>query len=221
MQQVTRAGLLLCLLLLTPAAQAALTDAVIRDAYHSSYRYEKAQSYADAIKALAPVAEAYPQGYTVNLRLGWLHYLQGSQATARAYYEASMKVAPNSIEAKLGYLLPLLAQERYEEAESVARQIVRIDPANYYANLRLAYALRMQKKNEAAADIVNRQLVYYPTDVSLLLELGLLKVAQELPAEALRVFQDVLTLDPENVVAKAQIARLAPPSPTPSSPVKP
>ena len=85
---------------------AAPTDAEIREAYHKSYRYEKAQNYTDAIKALAPVVTAYPAGYTVNLRLGWLNYLTGGYATARKHYEAAIKTAPDSIEAKLGHTLP-------------------------------------------------------------------------------------------------------------------
>lgn len=187
---------------------AAPTDAEIRDAYHKSYRYEKAQNYADAIKALAPVAAAYPQGYTVNLRLGWLYYLSGSYATSRTCYQAAIKTAPDSLEAKLGHLLPLLAQERYEEAEAAAKLVLRIDPVNYTANLRLAFAQRMQKKNDAAEQVLNGMLVLYPTDLSLLTEFALIKLAKDQKADAKRVFNDVLTLDPENVIAKAQLSKL-------------
>ena len=187
---------------------AAPTDTEIRDAYHKSYRYEKAQNYADAIKALAPVATAYPQGYTVNLRLGWLYYLSGSYATSRTCYQAAIKTAPDSLEAKLGHLLPLLAQERYEDAEAAAKLVLRIDPVNYTANLRLAFALRMQKKNDAAEQVLNGMLVLYPTDLSLLTEFALIKLAEDQKADAKRVFNDVLTLDPENVIAKAQLSKL-------------
>ena len=190
------------------AHAAALTETEIRDAYHKSYRYEKAQNYADAIKALAPVATAYPQGYTVNLRLGWLYYLSGSYATARTCYQTAIKTAPDSIEAKLGHLLPLLAQERYDDAETSAKQVLRIDPVNYLANLRLAFALRMQKKFDAAEQVLNGMLVLYPTDISLLTEFALIKLAKDQKADAKRVFNDVLTLDPENVTAKAQLSKL-------------
>ena len=187
---------------------AALTEIEIRDAYHKSYRYERSQSYADAIKALSPVVTAFPQGYTVNLRLGWLNYLIGSYATARTHYEAAIKTAPDSLEAKLGHTLPLMAQERYDEAEIAAKQVLRIDPSNYLANLRLAFAYRMLKKIDAAEDLLNRMLVLYPTDISLLTEYALIKVAGNQGVDAKRVFNDILTLDPENVVAKAQLSKL-------------
>jgi tetratricopeptide (TPR) repeat protein len=190
------------------AHAAAPTDAEIREAYHKSYRYEKAQNYTDAIKALSPVVTAYPAGYTVNLRLGWLNYLTGGYATARKHYEAAIKTAPDSIEAKLGHTLPLLAQEKWEEAEAVAKQVLRVDPSNYLANLRLAYALRLQKKLDAAEQLLGAMLVLYPTDVSLLTEFALIKLAKDNKADAKRLFNDVIVLDPENITAKAQLSKL-------------
>ncbi len=188
-----------------PNGAQSMNDTEIRDAYYKSYSYEKTQNYDDAIKAIMPVVSAYPQGYTVNLRLGWLYYLAGNYANSKTYYQAAIKIAPASIEAKLGYTLPLLAQERYEEAEAVTKEIIRIDASNYYANLRLAFALRMQKKLDAAEEVLNRALPLYPTDVKYLTELGLVKVAQDQCTAARRIFTDVLTLDPENVVAKEQL----------------
>jgi tetratricopeptide (TPR) repeat protein len=181
---------------------AGLGDDAIRDCYYQSYRYEKAQNFEDAIKAMAPVLAEYPQGYTVNLRLGWLHYLNGQHANAKAHYQTAMKVAPESIEARLGYTLPLLAQERYEDVESVTRQILRVDASNYYANLRLAFALRLEKKLEPAEEILERMSVLYPTDVKFLVERGLVKAAKNQTDAARRIFADVLTLDPENPVAR-------------------
>jgi tetratricopeptide (TPR) repeat protein len=188
-----------------PNGAVSIPEEEIRDAYHKSYRYEKAQNYEDAIKAITPVIVAYPQGYTVNLRFGWLYYLSGNYANSKVYYQAAIKSAPASIEAKLGYTLPLLAQERYDETETITRQVLRIDASNYYASLRLAFSLRMQKKYDAAEEVLNRILPLYPTDVKFLAELGLVKVAQEQREAARRIFADVLTLDPENVVAKEQL----------------
>ena len=169
---------------------------------------EDLQNYTDAIKVLAPIVTAYPAGYTVNLRLGWLNYLTGGYATARKHYEAAIKTAPDSIEAKLGHTLPLLAQEKWEEAEAVAKQVLRVDPSNYLANLRLAYALRLQKKLDAAEQLLGAMLVLYPTDVSLLTEFALIKLAKDNKADAKRLFNDVIVLDPENVTAKAQLSKL-------------
>ncbi len=194
------------------SAPTGLSDEQIRQAYLNSYRYEKSQNYADSIKAISAVVTAYPQGYTVNLRLGWLYYLNGDYANSRQHYLVTIKVAPNSIEAKLGYTLPLMAQERHESTESVCRQILMVDSSNFLANLRLAYSLRMQKKFEVVEEVVVRMLGVYPTNVSLLTELGLTRVAQGRPVEAKSIFKDILILDPENVTAKVQMTVLEKPA---------
>jgi len=184
------------------SGSSSLTSAEIRACYHRSYRYEKSQNYSDAVKALAVVHDQYPAAYTPNLRLAWLHYLKGNYANAEEYYLAATKAAPEAIEPKLGCLLPLLAQERYEAVEKLARQVIREDKGNYYANLRLAVALRSQDKTSQAEKTVNRMLRAYPTDVPFLAELALLKVAQDDLDAASQIFFDVLILDPENVTAK-------------------
>jgi hypothetical protein len=52
---------------------------------------------------------------------------------------------------------------------------------------------------------LNRFLPLYPTDVKFLTELGLVKSAKNQREAARRIFVDVLTLDPENVLAKEQL----------------
>lgn len=179
-----------------------MTNEEIQDAYYKSYNYEKMENYVDAIKALLPVYKAYPEGYTANLRLGWLYYLNKNYANSLEQYENAIKISPYSIEAKLGHLLPLLAQDRYSQVEKEAFQILNIDYYNYYANLRLVFALRMQKKYDNAESIVLKMLAIYPIDVSFLTEYALLKHFQEDIPAAVRVFNDILILDPENVTAK-------------------
>lgn len=193
------------LILLITVHLFALTDAEISEAYHKSYNYEKIQNYGDAIKALLPVFQEYPQTYTVNLRLGWLYYLNGNFANALDHYDRAIKIAPYSLEAKLGRLLPLLAQEKYKDVEKEAFRILNVDYYNYYGNLRLCYALRMQQKFDVAEKIALKMLTVYPIDVSFLSEYALTKVGQGDMAEARRVFASILVLDPENVTAKTYL----------------
>jgi tetratricopeptide (TPR) repeat protein len=181
-------------------------DAVL-DAFATSYKYEKAQNYPDAIKAIVILKD---QDYLVNLRLGWLYYLSGNYANSRQRYQMAIAAAPKAIEPRLGHMLPLLAQARYAEVETVARQVLTMDAGNYYASLRLAIALRMQGKLPQAEEVNKAMLGLYPTDVKFLTELGLVYVGQKNHASARLVFRRILTLDPENVVAKRHFA--APPA---------
>lgn len=183
----------------------ALTDQEIRDAYYKSYNYEKMANYTDAIKAILTVYNEYPEGYTVNLRLGWLYYLNQNYANSLERYEKAIKISPYSIEAKLGHLLPLLAQERYGDVEKEAFQILNVDYYNYYGNMRLVFALRMQQKLDMAEKIALKMLAIYPIDISFLTEYALIKFTQEEKDTAFRVFYDILILDPENVTAKSYL----------------
>lgn len=179
----------------------------IAGAYHRSFEYERTEAYQDAIRALTPVYEAYPNGYTVNLRMGWLFYLNGNYNNAAAHYEVARSAAPFAIEPKLGQLLPLLAQGRWDEAEAVAYQVVSVDHYNYYGNIRLILALRMQEKFEPAYQIALKMAGVYPTDLTFLEELALLNDARGNKDEAVRLFTDLLILDPENETARRYLGR--------------
>jgi len=186
------------------ASEAFSEDAVL-DAFAKSCKYEKAQNYEDAIKAIVILNE---HDYLVNLRLGWLYYRSGNYANSRQRYQMAVTAAPKAIEPRLGYMMPLLAQSRYPEVEAVAKQVLTMDSGNYYASLRLAIALRLQGKLSQAEEVNNSMLELYPTEVSFLTQQGLVYVGQKDHTAARKVFRKILTLDPENVVAKKQLAEL-------------
>lgn len=207
---LTRPALLPVFLFLTAsltAGPAAGQEPDIAGAYRSSFEYERAEAYQEAIRALAPVYEAYPNGYTVNLRMGWLFYLNGNFNNSAAHYEVAQSAAPFALEPKLGHLLPLLAQGRWNEAETVAYEVVSVDHYNYYGNMRLVYALRMQEKYEPAYQIALKMATAYPADLSFLEEFALLTDARGDKEEAVRLFTDLLILDPENGTAKEYLGR--------------
>ena len=176
-------------------------DSAGRDAYSRSYELERRRDYRGAMTAVSH----QPPSYLRELRLGWLSYLQGSYAPAVTHYRAAINMAPGSVEARLGQILPLLALKRYAETEAAARQILRIDDGNYYANLRLAYTLRMERKYSTAETVLLRMLQRYPTDVAFRSETGLDEAALSHRAAARRVFVDVLTLSPNNQLAVAHL----------------
>lgn len=195
------------LLVFTTSSCFALSPQAIQTAYHNSYTYENLRDYNNAIKALAPVSSAHPDGYTVNLRLGWLNFLDGQFANADHYYEQAIKAAPDALEPKLGYLMPLLAQKKYAKAETIENQVLSVDPYNYYGNLRLAYTLRMEKKYDAAEKIANKMLAIYPTNVAFMTELAQTKAARGDKAKASELFWHILTLDPGNTAANAYLGK--------------
>lgn len=185
-----------------------LTNEEIKKAYYNSYNYEKMQDYNDAIKALMPVYNAYPNGYTVNLRLGWLYYLKGNYKNSLYHYKKAIKILPYSVEARLGYTLPLLAQEKYKDVVDTCYQILKIDFYNYYGNLRLSFSLKKLKDYANAQKVVQKMLSLYPTDINFLVELGTIYFEIKDFKSAKQVFNDVLILDPVNSTAKIYMDKI-------------
>jgi len=183
----------------------AISTEEIQDAYYKSYNYEKMVDYPDAIKSLIGVYTAYPNAYTVNLRLAYLYFQSGHYANALDHYDVAIQAVPDAIEAKLGKMLVLMTKEKYDDAASLGYQVLKLDYMNYYANLRLAYILRLQKKHDLSEKITLKLLGLYPTDVTFLTEYGALQYARNNWEKADAIFQDVLILDPENVDARAFI----------------
>jgi len=186
----------------------ALTPEEIAETYARSYTYEQIDDYENAIRALTPLLEKDPAGYTINLRLGWLYYLSQNYANSIHHYQEAMQSVPSSLEAKLGYTLPLMAQGKYGEVESVAYRITGVDHYNYFANLKLAYSLRMQGKLDLARKVLGKMLMLYPIDVNFLSEQALVEYARGDTASAVKILKDILILDPENTTAKSYLSPL-------------
>ena len=186
----------------------AMTYEEINAAYHKSFLYEKNGDYANAIRAIMPVYKNYPKGYTVNLRLGWLYYLLGNYKNSKMHYKKAMEIIPTSVEAMLGYSLPLMAQQKWKEVEQLLYKLLKIDYYNYYGNLRLSIALRNLGKFKDAEQIARKMLAIYPSNVSFLLELAISLYYQGKTTYAKSIFKDIITLDPENNTAKEFLKKI-------------
>ena len=179
-----------------------MTYKEIKEAYRKSYIYEKSRDYEDAIKVLMPVYQNYRDGYTVNLRLGWLYYLMQKYANSEYHYEKALKAIPSSVEAMLGLSLSFMVRNRWSDVESMMYRVLKIDYYNYYGNLRLCIALRNLKKFSISEAVARKMLSVYPTDVNFLNELAISLYHQDKKSYAKSLLEDVLILDPQNTVAK-------------------
>jgi len=178
----------------------------IKKAYYESYNYEKMGDYKDAIKVLIPVYNEYPNGYTLNLRLGWLFYLSKKYQNALDHYKKASLVAPYSIEAKLGIMRTYLAAGDYDNALKVGDVILKIDYYNFYGNYYDVVALIAKKQYDTALKLTDKMLSLYPTSVLYLVELGKIYYVKD-KNKAKKIFEDVLILDPNNIVAKEYLNR--------------
>ena len=177
-------------------------DEEVRAAWRESLRLEVEGDFTGALAALRTSTPCY----ATLLRSGWLTYLAGNFLDSEQDYRKALRLAPSSLEARLGLLLPLLALDENREAVKTARQVLKESPRHPIALARLAVALRQQGRLKDAEGTLLEALTWHPTDVTLLTGLGLVRVAQARRAEARHLFHEIITLDPENEIAHAQLA---------------
>jgi tetratricopeptide (TPR) repeat protein len=186
-----------------------LSQETIEKSYYESYALEKAQNYAGALHSMYPVLTAYPKGYTVNFRLGWLSYLNGNFADALRYYKAALAVYPAAIEVMQCISLVHKARADWAEVEAENATIIKIDYFNPTANYWYAVALKARKKYDLAEKVCRKMLTVLPTSVSFLGELGENLHYKKDDTQALTMFLSVKVLDPQNENAKKFIALLS------------
>lgn len=160
-------------------------------AFLDSYFHEANEEYSEAIKDME---SEYTEGsYSINLRLGWLYYLDGDYYKSITYYKKAIQNEPRSIEARLGYVYPVSALENWEDVLNMYKEILDIDPNNTAVNYNVAYMyyLRGDWVNAEAGLIKVLELYPFDYDSSLLLgsvyvKMGMIKEAREYYIRALQ-----------------------------------
>ncbi len=184
--------------------------AEIRAAFNRSRLAEKAVRYDDAIQELMSVGDIGKDRYFVLVRLGWLHYLRGNFGKACYYYRQAIETEPEAIEAKVAYLLPLLASKQFQLTVDVAQQVLAVDSRNYFANLRLAIALREMKRYQESLATSERLVSSLPSDIEAMTEYSKNLVAVGRSEDAKAIYHRILLIDPENYFALVKLG-LKPP----------
>jgi tetratricopeptide (TPR) repeat protein len=176
-------------------------DGGAADQFQRSYDSEAAGKTADALAALEALPAPQHDGYVAQLRRGWLLYKLGKHAEAIDAYARASALEPRSVEARVGVLLPAMALRRWADVESGAREVLRLDPGNYLASLRLAFAVYNLGRYPESALIYKRLVEGYPSDVEVRSGLGWSLLKSGKAAEAAAEFRAVLEIAPKNALA--------------------
>lgn len=168
-------------------------------AYTESYAYESKTDYYNAIESLKKVYDR--SSYETNLRLGWLNYLNQQYSESITYYQLSIDLAPSSIEARLGYVLPAAALKNWESVAKKYNEILSIDPMNSTANYRLGLIYYYKPDYATAKTYFEKVVSMYPFDSSSVLMLSWSYYQLGNTSEAKSYFQKVLLIVPDNASA--------------------
>ena len=173
----------------------------VKSAYLKSYDYAKMCDCDDAIKVLIPIYKKYPNQYTINLRLGWLFFLDKKYKNAIKHYKKALIAIPSSVEANLGLLKSYLKLGKLDSAIKVGGVILKKDLYNYYGNYNLILALKEKGEYAQALKLTKKMLALYPTSIIYLEQLASL-TAKDDEKKAKSIYENILILDPNNVTAK-------------------
>ena len=197
--------ILLIALLVTAATLAAPTGAGAQDpsgVYQMSYELEAAGKYRAASDALARVPRNQRNSYIFHLRNAWLLYMAQDYNASIGSYQKAIKASPSAIEPKLGVMLPQMALRRWVDVEKTARQVLKVDPLNYLAQSRLAYALYNLGRYKDAEAHYSKLHTLYPGDVDMAAGLAwaILKQGNR-NDEAAATFRTILLIAPKHASA--------------------
>jgi tetratricopeptide (TPR) repeat protein len=134
----------------------------IENAFKQSYELETKGNYSDAVAQLKSVYDE--DSYAINLRLGWLYYMQGSFTESSAHYQRAVALSPYAIEGRLGYVYPLAALGNWAAVRTQYEKILQIDPNNTTASYRLGMILYSSENYQQALKLFEKVANLYPFD---------------------------------------------------------
>ena len=172
------------------------------DVFQKSYDSEAAGKTQEALTAMEQLPAPQKEGYVAALRRGWLLYKLGKNTEAVDAYGKAITAEPKAIEARLGVLSPLGALKRWADVETQAKEIFKLDAANYTATLRLAFAYYNLARYAESAVHYKKLADLYPADVEVRSGLGWALLKGGKASEAILEFRKVLEVAPKNTLAR-------------------
>jgi tetratricopeptide (TPR) repeat protein len=174
--------------------------AKLTTAFSESYSKEKSGKYTEAASALKAYYDA--NSYELNLRLGWLTYLQGQFAESLGYYNKAIDLMPYAIEPRLGVVLPASALGNWEVVINHYNKILAIDPNNTVTLYRLGLIYYDRKNYKQASQYFEKVVNLYPFDYQSILMLGWTSFRLGKTREAKVLFSKALLYYPEDASTK-------------------
>lgn len=133
----------------------------MRKSFKDSYDFEARKDFYNAIDVLKKLNSTE---YEVNLRLGWLHYLNQQYKESEGYYQLCIDSKPNSLEAKFGYTYPAAALNEWDNVAKQYNDILSLDPNNTQAGYKLGMIYYYKPDYQTALKYFEKVTVAYPFD---------------------------------------------------------
>jgi tetratricopeptide (TPR) repeat protein len=184
------------LLLIASSSWAQSSASAMQKAFHNSYADEAKKSYQAAINDIMPFYA--DNNYEINLRLGWLNFLNKNYTSAQTYYLKAVNLKPNAIEARFGYLKPLSLLESWDKVLDQYSAILKIDPQNTQANYWTGIICYNRKQFDSAIKYFSKVVALYPFDYDGNQMLGWAYLMSGKKADARGYFEKGLLIKPDD-----------------------
>ncbi len=172
------------------------------ETFSKSYAYENTREFQKAIQVLSTLPES---SYSVQLRLGWLHYLNADYIKSKLHYNKAISINKKSIEARLGLIYPLTALSSWDEVIKTYNAILEIDINHSSSHYQLAYIYYVRKMYTQAEAHLKKVLEMYPFDYNSNALLGSVYVKQGKIKEAKYHYTRAMEYNPMDADIKAII----------------
>ncbi len=166
----------------------------LQEIFRASYAAEADSNFDKSINALK--VQYDESSYLMNVRLGWLYYLNGEYYESINYYRKAISVMPYAVEAKLGIALPMSMLGNWEDIIGIYEEILTIDPQNAITNYRLGLIYYNRQNYEKALPYVQRVANMYPYDYYSVVLLGWINLQIGKTREARVLFEKALQIIP-------------------------
>jgi len=175
-------------------------------AFAKSYEAEQAGNYTKAITELKRIYKA--DSYFVNIRLGWLYYLDKQYTVSIQYYNIAIALKPYAIEAKFGCVKPLSALGNWDKVKEQYFRILKVDHQNTVANYWLGVIYYNRKDYINAAKLFEKVVNLYPLDYDSVIMLAWTKLNLGSFADAKVLFNHSLNIRPNDSSALSGLKQL-------------
>jgi len=172
---------------------------IVSEAFSNSYANESKKNYQLAINDLMAVYDE--QSYEINVRLGWLYYYLEAYEVSKKYYSKAVQLNPNSVEGRLGLVLPASALANWDLVLQQYLEILKIDDLNSTVNYFTGLIFYNKSEYSNAEKYFEKVYQHYPFNYDTAIVLAITKQKLKKDNDERNLFMKALIFYPGDQIA--------------------
>jgi tetratricopeptide (TPR) repeat protein len=187
------------IVILTLDISAQTNNFSVSEAFSKSYANESKKNYQLAINDLMEVYDE--NSYEINVRLGWLYYYLEAYEISKKYYSLAVNINPNSVEGRLGLVLPTSALANWDLVLEQYLEILKIDDLNSTVNYFTGLIFYNRSEFSNAEKYLEKVYQHYPFNYDTAIVLAITKQKLKKDSDARNLYMKALLFYPGDQTA--------------------